>query len=233
MNHRNIPRREPGGYVNPSIAVIDYGAGNMLSISRALSHVGGDVFIAAAPQDIARADAVVLPGVGAAGAAMASLQQQDLIEPLRERFACNAPILGVCLGMQLFFQDLAEDDATGLGFLAGTVPLLQPIHGLKIPHMGWNTIAWEHDPVTVATIRDIPKNAEMYFVHSYYCQPSDPDALWIAWTEYGVRFPAFIQQGNLWGVQFHPEKSSTDGLQLLRNFVEFTIAWSRQSGGAL
>ncbi len=236
-----------------AIAIIDYGAGNLLSIARALTRVGGDVFIATAEEEVARADAVVLPGVGAAGSAMRVLEDSGIAAQLRQRVPMGLPILGICLGMQLFFADLEEGDCAGLGFIPGRVTRLEQHPGCKIPHMGWNTVTWDETrPPTL--FAGLPSGFYAYFVHSYRCLADANAAIIPAWTDYGeqllsaveappptplpiltngegepARSPLSIRQDgeglgvgpawNVWGMQFHPEKSGEDGLAILRNFV--------------
>jgi glutamine amidotransferase len=178
------------------------------------------VTITSAPDEIARAAGVVLPGVGAAGAAMANLRASGADAALRSVAARGRPLLGLCLGMQLFFEVLEEDDARGLGILPGAVRLLPP--GRKIPHMGWNALAWTPDAPGVALFSGLEPGIYAYFVHSYACDPVDSAAA-LAWTDYGIPVLAAVQspvQGpHLWGLQFHPEKSGAAGLRMLTNWV--------------
>jgi glutamine amidotransferase len=210
------------------IAVVDYGAANLLSITRALEAVGATVTITSTPDEIARAEGVVLPGVGAAGAAMANLRASGAGEALRGVVAQGRPLLGLCLGMQLFFEHLEEDGARGLGILAGKVRLLPS--GRKIPHMGWNAIAWTPGAPGTELFSGLEPGIYAYFVHSYACVPADPAAA-LAWADYGVPVLATVtvprpfkagsatHEPRLWGLQFHPEKSGAAGLRMLANWV--------------
>ncbi len=198
------------------IVVVDYGAANLLSITRALEASGASVTVSGAPEAIEGAAGIVLPGVGAAGAAMAALRASGADLALRRVAAAGRPLLGVCLGMQLFFERLAEDDAAGLGFLPGAVPLLPA--GRKIPHMGWNALTWTPGAPGTELFAGLEPGVYAYFVHSYQCVPTHPDDA-VAWTEYGGPICAAVARPGLWGVQFHPEKSGTAGLRLLANWL--------------
>ena len=199
------------------IAIVDYGAANLLSITRALEACGGSVMVTSEPEVIVSAEGVVLPGVGAAGTAMGRLRASGADGALREVASTGRPLLGLCLGMQLFFEQLEEDNATGLGILAGKVPLLPS--GRKIPHMGWNALTWEPDAPGVKLFRDLTPGVYTYFVHSYHCAPALPEQA-IAWTEYeGLPICAAVASGNVYGLQFHPEKSDTPGLKMLSNWL--------------
>ena len=194
------------------IAVIDYGAGNLRSIRRALEAAGATVAVTADPDEVARADAVVLPGVGAAAHAMERLDELDLTGAIRAAAGAGRPFLGICLGMQLLFDHQEEGDARGLGLIPGRVRTLSG--DLKVPHMGWN-----RSRVT----RDGPHGAVgdehyYYFVHSYVAEPDDPSVV-AAEAGYGVTFPSIVVRDTIWGTQFHPEKSGDDGLALIGRFV--------------
>jgi glutamine amidotransferase len=208
---------------------VDYGAANLLSITRALEAVGAAVTITSVPDEIAQAEGIVLPGVGAAGAAMANLRASGADGALRRVAEQGRPLLGLCLGMQLLFERLEEDDARGLGILAGGVRLLPP--GRKIPHMGWNALTWTPGAPGTELFAGLEVGIYAYFVHSYACVPADPAAA-LAWTDYGVPVlaavtaPQPIWAGSamqtprrLWGLQFHPEKSGAAGLRMLANWV--------------
>jgi imidazole glycerol-phosphate synthase subunit HisH len=207
------------------IAIVDYGAANLLSISRALAAVGAAVEVTDRPRDIAEAEAVVLPGVGAAGTAMERLRASGADGALRAAAATGRPLLGLCLGMQLLFTHLAEDDVPGLGVLPGTVPLL-PRGDWKIPHMGWNTLTWQTGARGTALFDGLAPGVAVYFVHSYHCLPERPaDA--IAFTEHGgpvcaavaAPAPPGVRAPTVYGLQFHPEKSGAAGLRLLANWL--------------
>jgi glutamine amidotransferase len=205
------------------IAIIDYGAGNLRSIRTALERVGATVAMAVEPGIVAAASAVVLPGVGAAGPTMRRLQETGLDDALRQVFHSGKPFLGICLGLQLLFQQHEEGDVPGLGLLAGSARRLPA--GLKIPHMGWNQIepwysSWNEAGAAQSMFADIPPGSYVYFVHSFYVDPVDPTVI-AARTTYGIPFCSAIASGQVWGTQFHPEKSGEVGLRLLRNFVRF------------
>lgn len=196
------------------IAIIDYGMGNLRSVQAGLEHVGQKAFITDDPKQIADAPAVVLPGVGAFGDAIKRLEETGLGDAFREAVQSGKPCLGICLGLQLLFSESDEGGLyKGLDIIPGRVTRFT--HQLKIPHMGWNQldIKKPDDPI----FDGIPDGSYMYFVHSYYVQPEDPDAI-ATTTDYGIHFTSMIAKGNLFATQFHPEKSQNVGLQLLRNF---------------
>jgi glutamine amidotransferase len=195
------------------IVVLDYGMGNLPNVVRAVRHLGFDCRIAT---DLSGASKAILPGVGAFGAAMRRL------EPLRaelERFVeRGGPLLGICLGQQLLFERSEElGEHEGLGFLRGTVRYFPKLPGLKVPHMGWNEIRFVKDTPMAA---GFPEGGQVYFVHSLFTECSEPEDV-AAVSEHGVRFAAAVCRGNLWGMQFHPEKSGSVGLALLRRFLEW------------
>lgn len=199
------------------IAVVDYGAANLLSITRALEACGATVTVTGDPDVIAAAAAVVLPGVGAAGAAMQRLRATGAVDALHSVAASGKPLLGLCLGMQLFFERLAEDAATGLGILSGEVLRLPP--GRKIPHIGWNALEWTPGRDGIELFAGLTPGAFVYFVHSYSCVPAYREQP-VAWTEYeGLPICAAVARGNIYGLQFHPEKSGMLGLTMLANWV--------------
>lgn len=201
----------------PRIAVIDYGMGNLRSVAKALEAVGGDVRIVTEPRGIADAAGLVLPGVGALADCVGALEQTGLGDAVRQWIAADRPFLGVCLGLQALFEFSEEADTKGLGIFAGKVVRFRLLAGLKVPHMGWNTVQFTQagSPLT----RGLATEGEaFYFVHSYYCAPADP-SLVLAECEYGVKFTAAIARGRCFATQFHPEKSQARGLQLYRNFI--------------
>ncbi len=198
------------------IAVIDYGAGNIRSIAKALEHVGAAVQVTDDPVVVARAEAVVLPGVGSGGAAMTRMVQRGLDEAIREATQQGKPFLGICLGMQLLADHHAEGEVDGLRLFHGEVRRIP--NGPKIPHMGWNQVAPLHDDLPI--FEGITPNSLFYFAHSYYVEPGDQQGV-AAITEYGSPFCSVIATDQVWGTQFHPEKSSSAGLQLLKNFVRW------------
>ena len=198
------------------IAVIDYGAGNIRSIAKALEYVGAAVQVTDDPATVARAEAVVLPGVGSGGAAMTRMVQRGLDEAIREATQQGKPFLGICLGMQLLADHHAEGKVDGLRLFHGEVRRIP--NGPKIPHMGWNQVMPLHDDLSI--FEGIAPNSLFYFAHSYYVEPGDQQGV-AAVTGYGSPFCSVIATDQVWGTQFHPEKSRSAGLQLLKNFVRW------------
>jgi glutamine amidotransferase len=198
-----------------SVAILDYGMGNLRSVSRAVARVGGRPAVTSDPAEAARADAVVVPGVGAFGACMRGLEQTGLDAVVREFASSERPVLGVCLGMQVLFEASEEDPDPGLGLLPGAVRRLPAGPGVKVPHMGWNEVRWTSDhPIT----RGIPSGTRFYFVHSY--APDPAAGLTIGETEHGRPFSAVVARGSLFATQFHPERSGDAGLALYEAFVK-------------
>ena len=198
-----------------TVALVDYGMGNRRSVEKALEHVGARVARTGERDPIAAADAIVLPGVGAFPEAMRRLAALGLVELLRERAAAGVPVLGICLGMQLLFDSSDEHEgAAGLGLLPGTVTRLRS-PGLKVPHIGWNTVTFARPS---ALTEGLGEAVAFYHVHTYACRPQEESDV-VGRGEYGERFVSIVERGNVMGAQFHPEKSSLDGLALLRNFV--------------
>ncbi|HEY1713691.1 MAG TPA: imidazole glycerol phosphate synthase subunit HisH [Solirubrobacteraceae bacterium] len=199
-----------------TIAVVDYGMGNRRSVEKALEHVGARALVTRDPAALESADALVVPGVGAFPQGMRNLVALGLDERIRSAAGAGKPVLGICLGMQLLFERSQEHELTdGLGLLAGEVSPLTGA-GLRIPHIGWNDVRFERpSPLTAGLPGD---GCAFYHVHSLAARPEDPADV-IATTEYGERFATIVAHGNVLGVQFHPEKSSGDGLALLSNFV--------------
>lgn len=211
----------------PRIAVVDYGAGNLVSIEQALGRVGAEVRIATDGDALRAVDGVVVPGVGAAGPAMARLERSGLLGPVRDWIAADRPYLGICLGLQLLFDASDEDGAATLGAIPGrTVRLLD---APTLPHIGWNQVDQVRPHPLFA---GIPDGADLYFVHSYAGEPAAgaADSV-IATTQHGARFPSALARGAVLGVQFHPERSGDDGLRLLANFVAL-VASARQPARA-
>lgn len=198
------------------IAIIDYGAGNIRSIEKALEYIGASVRVTDDPAVVAAAQAVVLPGVGSGGAAMARMKERGLDDAIRQATQEGKPFLGICLGMQLLADHHAEGEVNGLGLFRGEVRRIP--HGPKIPHMGWNSVTPLH--LGLPIFDNIPANAYFYFAHSYYVEPQDAQGV-AAVTDYGSPYCSVIVTEHIWGTQFHPEKSGTPGLQLLKNFVKF------------
>lgn len=199
------------------IAVIDYGAGNLKSVKNALDHLGAANMRASTSKEILLADAVILPGVGEFGTAMAELERRGIKEAVIEAANGGRPLLGICLGMQLLFEAGEESPgAKGLGILPGRVPRFPAEMGLKIPHMGWNSVM----PLKENRLLDgLPKGSYMYFVHSFYVKAAERADV-SAISEYGLIFDAAVERGNIFGCQFHPEKSGAAGLVILKNFIE-------------
>ena len=205
------------------IAIVDYGIGNLRSVEKAFAAVGADARLVNDPAAAGQADALVVPGVGAFGACAAGLRAQGFEPVVRDAVAQGKPLLGICVGMQLLFESSEEmGDHAGLGLLPGVVrrfPDRAP-HAtgarLKVPQIGWNQL-WHdgRDPL----LAGVPDGSFAYFVHSYYCAASDPTDV-LAVTDYGFAYPSVVRRGNLWGVQFHPEKSQKIGLQILANFAQ-------------
>jgi glutamine amidotransferase len=208
------------------VAIIDYRAGNLTSVQRALHHLGVDATVTADPQQVAQASRVIFPGVGAAKSCMANLTGMGHADALREAVAAGKPVLGICVGMQLLFEFSEEDGGVPcLGLVPGSVRLFPAdlVDGdgarLKVPHMGWNPVRFAEDPLTAG----IPEGSQYYFVHSYFCDPK-PGVSLLASSDHGQDFCAGIRADNLAAVQFHPEKSGPVGLKLLANFLEIPYA---------
>jgi glutamine amidotransferase len=195
--------------------MVDYGMGNRRSVAKAFEHVGSTIAQTADHDELRAADGLVVPGVGAFPEAMRRLRALGLDEVVRERAAAGVPVIGLCLGMQLLFDSSCEHEGSaGLGLLAGRVVALDT-RGLKSPHIGWNSVAWQRPSPLVEGLAD---PAAFYHVHSFVVQPDDP-AIVLGMGEYGSPFVSFVAHANVFGAQCHPEKSSTEGLALLRNFV--------------
>jgi len=201
---------------NLNVAVVDYDAGNTLSVTRALQKVGARVELTPDPARVLAADAVVLPGVGAFGDCVRKLRERGMDEACMEVYRSGKPFLGVCVALQVFFEGSEESPGVeGLGILPGTVVRFQS-NGLKVPHMGWNELAVSRSH----PVLDGLSGEDFYFVHSYYPVPAEPSDL-IGESDYGVRFCAAAGRENLVAVQFHPEKSSRAGLALYENFLSW------------
>lgn len=199
------------------LAVIDYGAGNLRSVLHALKHLGvRDMRLVRRPDELAGAKKIILPGVGAFGACMAQMRKQGLVAPLSQALAAGIPYLGICVGMQMLYEigeELGEHE--GLGILRGRVVRFPSFADRKVPHMGWNQLNIRRES---ALLHGLGAANYVYFVHSYYCAPSEAATV-IASVDYGVEFAAFVQRDNIYGVQFHPEKSQQVGLRILANFL--------------
>lgn len=199
------------------IAIIDYDAGNLKSVEKALISLGEEVVVSRERDVLLSADKVVLPGVGAFGDAMNKLSEYGLIEVIKEIVDNNTPFLGICLGLQLLFEESEEaHGVAGLGILKGKILKIPPKEGLKIPHMGWNSIDIKPE---ARLFKGIKNNSYVYFVHSYYLK-ADDEAIVAASTEYSTHIHASVEKDNVFACQFHPEKSSELGLKILKNFAE-------------
>jgi glutamine amidotransferase len=196
------------------IAIIDYGAGNLRSVINAITILGYRANITSQPDEIMQAEAVFLPGVGAAGDTMASLRKLGLTDTIQRLIVENKPLLGICLGLQVLFTETEEGGSYEcLNIIPGRVKKLPS--GLKVPHMGWNQVKWK---IAHPVFEGIPDGADFYFVHSYYVEPEDKTVI-AGVTEYGITFCSAIVRGNLVATQFHPEKSGDLGLQIYENFI--------------
>jgi glutamine amidotransferase len=205
------------------ITLVDYKAGNLTSVRRALDHLGLACQISADPDVVRRAEKIIFPGVGAAGAAMGVLRERGLDAALKEAFTTGTPILGICIGCQIILDYSEEDDTACLGLLPGqTIRFSVPnplTHPLKIPHMGWNAVSVTKPHPRLAHLRP---GDEFYFVHSFYPQPADASQIY-AVSDYGGEFPVAIGKDNLFAVQFHTEKSGKSGLEVLNNFAKWRV----------
>lgn len=198
------------------IAIIDYDAGNIKSVEKALHFLGEETVVTRDPQTLLSADKVILPGVGSFGQAMENLNKYGLVPVIHEIVENGTPFLGICLGLQLLFESSEESPGVpGLGVLKGKIVKIPPCEGLKIPHMGWNSLHLQNDGKLFA---DIPEQTYVYFVHSYYLQAEDPQIV-KATTEYSTCIHASVEKDNVFACQYHPEKSSKFGLKMLENFA--------------
>ncbi len=199
------------------IAIVDYDAGNIKSVEKALQFLGEEPVVTRDKETLLQADKVIVPGVGAFGDAMEKMRQYGLVEVLREIAGKGTPILGICLGLQLFFESSEETPGVeGLGLLPGKIVRIPDKEGFKIPHMGWNSI--QINPAS-RLLKGIEEGAYVYFVHSYYLQ-AENEADVAATTDYVVNIHAAAEHDNIFATQFHPEKSGEIGLQILKNFIE-------------
>ena len=197
-------------------AIIDYDAGNLRSVEKALQALGEETVITRDREELLAADRVILPGVGAFGDAMEKLHQYGLVEIIRQVVQKGTPFLGICLGQQLLFEESEESQGVpGLGILKGKIRRIPNTPGLKIPHMGWNSLTLRPGTRLFSGLGEEPY---VYFVHSYYLEAADPEIV-AASADYGVVIHAAVETGNVFACQFHPEKSSDTGLQILKNFI--------------
>lgn len=199
------------------IAIIDYDAGNIKSVEKAMTYLGQEALITRDYDTLLHADKVILPGVGAFGDAMEKLREYGLVSVIEQIVSKDTPFLGICLGLQLLFEESEETPGiAGLGLLPGRIERIPDCPGLKIPHMGWNSIEIRPDS---RLFQNVPNQSYVYFVHSYYLRAKNPEDV-VATTEYYTQIHASIEHNNIFACQFHPEKSSTVGLQILKNFIE-------------
>jgi glutamine amidotransferase len=213
------------------IAIVDYGVGNLRSVQKALEQVGVDATVTSRPADLGAAQGIVLPGVGAFGDGMASLRARGLAEPVLDQVAGGKPLLGICLGMQMLFEESDEmGQHAGLGLLPGrVVRFTDP--ALKVPHVGWNRLHVRQDVRPHPLLAGIAPGSYAYFVHSYYVVPAEKGDV-LASTEYGVEFASVVGRGQVWGAQFHPEKSQEVGLGILANFARLSGALASEGAGS-
>ena len=199
------------------IAIIDYGAGNLHSVQNALKYLGAENFVSDDSEKILSADKVILPGVGAFGDAMSALNEKNLVDTVKMAVKMGKPVLGICLGMQLFFDESEESPGvSGLGILKGKFKKIPKVSDIKIPHMGWNSLQM---PKSSRIFHDIGDEPYVYFVHSYYLEPENEEDV-SAYATYGKKIAVAAEKDNIFLTQFHPEKSGDIGLKILKNFIE-------------
>jgi imidazole glycerol-phosphate synthase subunit HisH len=199
------------------ITIVDYQMGNLRSVQKGIERVGGQAKISSEPHEIASAEKLILPGVGAFGDAMAEIHRRDLAAPIIDFIRSNRPFLGICLGLQLLFErGFEHGEHEGLGVLAGDVVRFDLPPSYKVPHMGWNTVTKQ---AAAPILADTTENSHFYFVHSFYVRPADPSIIALE-CDYGGKFCAMVRQDNLFATQFHPEKSQTNGLRILKAFEQ-------------
>ncbi|MEE8319115.1 MAG: imidazole glycerol phosphate synthase subunit HisH [bacterium] len=210
----------------PSVAVIDYGMGNLRSVQKGLEKVGCSAIVSSDPSVIASSDGIVLPGVGAYRDCMSNLTQAKLVDTVQDAVREGKPFLGICLGMQILMS-ISEEFGLhqGLDLVPGRVVKFPPNRDLKVPHMGWNRV---YSTGPNPFLKGIPDGSFFYFVHSYYAEPESEDMV-ATWTDYGLRFCSSISTGNLFACQFHPEKSQRWGLKLLENFGEIVAEYQERN----
>ncbi len=202
------------------IAIIDYGAGNLQSVKKAFDFIGAESVITDNPETINACDKILLPGVGSFGDAMDSMTQKGLVETVKQNAMSGKPFLGICLGLQLLFEESEESPGVnGLGIFKGKIKKFSPDIGLKIPHIGWNSLEIKQKDTL---FKDIPENSYVYFVHSYYLHAEDENEIATV-TNYGIDFHSAVGKNNIFATQFHPEKSGDVGLQILKNFASMEV----------
>lgn len=202
------------------IGIIDYGAGNLQSVKKALDFIGAESVITDNPEIINNCDKILLPGVGSFGDAMNSMRAKNLVDTIKQNALCGKQFLGICLGLQLLFEESEESpNAEGLGILKGKIRKFPSDMGLKIPHIGWNSIEVKQKDTL---FKGIPDNSYVYFVHSYYLEAENEEDIATV-TNYGIDFHSAVGKGNIFATQFHPEKSGDVGLQILRNFASMEV----------
>lgn len=202
------------------IAIIDYGAGNLQSVKKAFDFIGAESVITDNPETINACDKILLPGVGSFGDAMDSMTKKGLVDTVKQNAMSGKPFLGICLGLQLLFEESEESPGVkGLGIFKGKIKKFSPDIGLKIPHIGWNSLEIKQKDTL---FKDIPENSYVYFVHSYYLHAEDENEIATV-TNYGIDFHSAVGKDNIFATQFHPEKSGDVGLQILRNFASMEV----------
>ena len=202
------------------IAIIDYGAGNLQSVKKAFDFIGAESVITDNPEIINACDRILLPGVGSFGDAMDSMAKNGLVETVKQNALSGKPFLGICLGLQLLFEESEESPGVkGLGIFKGKIKKFSPDMGLKIPHIGWNSLEIKQNDIL---FKGIPENSYVYFVHSYYLHAEDENDI-ATITNYGIDFHSAVGKNNIFATQFHPEKSGDVGLQILKNFASMAV----------
>ena len=202
------------------IAIIDYGAGNLQSVKKAFDFIGAESVITDNPEIINACDRILLPGVGSFGDAMDSMAKSGLVETVKQNALSGKPFLGICLGLQLLFEESEESPGVkGLGIFKGKIKKFSSDMGLKIPHIGWNSLEIKQKD---GIFKNIPENSYVYFVHSYYLHAEDKNDIATV-TKYGIDFHSAVGKNNIFATQFHPEKSGDVGLQVLRNFASMEV----------
>ncbi|MCX5687512.1 MAG: imidazole glycerol phosphate synthase subunit HisH [Candidatus Omnitrophica bacterium] len=202
------------------ITIIDYGMGNLRSVHKAFEKFCSNVIVSSSAKDIFKSDKIILPGVGAFKVAMDELRKRDLIEPIKFSIKKGKPFLGICLGLQLLFSESEEGEKIeGLDIIEGKVKRFKKKFGLKIPHMGWNKIIAKSKEQKAEILKGVNDGSYMYFVHSYYVAPKDKKVI-LCETDYGENFTSGVCKDNVYGFQFHPEKSQAKGLKIIENFIK-------------